>query len=225
MTLLHAFARWTDAGVMTICGVDGAVYRLPCGRISAFTSAKHAFRIAGDGEEPTCRYCRTGAGDRRFRRSEGLLEAIGRAFSVRGSRYRSRIKERAELDHKSRLARSPLCSRRANTSKVLRMRKRIEHEQLPPRLRKLLRVDITGCWLFTGKWTSGNGYGKLRWNKKHTGVHRAAWEATVGPICPTFVLDHTCRVRRCGNPNHLEPVPNVVNTHRGEAVLYKKMNA
>lgn len=93
---------------------------------------------------------------------------------------------------------------------------------VPPRLQKLLRVSDTGCWLFTGKWNSGNGYGKTYWKGKHTGVHRAVWEATVGPICPTFLLDHECKVRHCANPAHLAPCPNVVNTRRGKATLYKR---
>lgn len=95
--------------------------------------------------------------------------------------------------------------------------------RLPDRIRKLLRVDeTTGCWLFTGKWTTGNGYGKTKWRGSHRVLHRVVWEIVMGHICPGFLLDHTCRVRSCCNPAHLAPVPPVINVLRGDAVLFKQ---
>lgn len=83
-------------------------------------------------------------------------------------------------------------------------------------------VPFSGCWVFTGSWTTGNGYGKTRWEGHDRVLHRVVWEILVGPICPTFQLDHKCRVRCCCNPGHLDPVTPGVNTHRGEATLFKR---
>jgi hypothetical protein len=69
-------------------------------------------------------------------------------------------------------------------------------------------------------WTAGaiaQGYGGFHPAK---GVmvlaHRYAYEALIGPIPAGLVIDHLCRVRRCVNPAHLEPVTNEENLSRGE---------
>lgn len=94
---------------------------------------------------------------------------------------------------------------------------------LPERLQALLIPEPnSGCWLFTGKWDTGNGYGKTSWNGRHTVIHKAVWEFFNGPVPKGLLLDHHCRVRMCANPAHLEPVTTKVNTERGEAVLYKR---
>lgn len=93
---------------------------------------------------------------------------------------------------------------------------------LPERIHKLLCVDpVTGCWLFVGKWTTGNGYAKTYWQGAHRVLHRVVWTILRGPICPGFVLDHKkeCRNRLCSNPDHLDPVTSDVNTARGNGVL------
>lgn len=75
---------------------------------------------------------------------------------------------------------------------------------LPERLQALLiPVPWSGCWLFTGSWTTGNGYGKTMWEGSHRVLHKVVYELLVGPVCPTFQLDHKCRVRCCCNPAHL----------------------
>jgi hypothetical protein len=48
-------------------------------------------------------------------------------------------------------------------------------------------------------------------------AHRWSYEYHVGPIPDGLQLDHLCRVRRCVNPWHLEPVTNRVNSQRGKA--------
>jgi hypothetical protein len=66
-------------------------------------------------------------------------------------------------------------------------------------------VRTPTCWMWTAART--NGYG-------HFGVahgdirkaHRVAYEHFVGPIPPQCALHHTCGVRACVNPAHLEPV-------------------
>ncbi|MFB3816181.1 MAG: HNH endonuclease signature motif containing protein [Candidatus Methylomirabilales bacterium] len=46
-------------------------------------------------------------------------------------------------------------------------------------------------------------------------AHHVAYELYVGPIPPGKQLDHTCRVRCCVRPSHLEPVTQKENIRRG----------
>ncbi len=77
------------------------------------------------------------------------------------------------------------------------------------------QVDLTeGCWTWTG--ILSRGYG--RFALQHgclSYAHRWFWEQLYGPVPDGFELDHTCRVRRCVRPDHLEPVPHAVNVARG----------
>lgn len=97
---------------------------------------------------------------------------------------------------------------------------------LPAKIRALLRVDQeSGCWLFIGHRWSRNGYGRVRWEKAERQIHRVVWSILRGPICYFIELDHACRNRACSNPDHLDPVFGVVNTHRGVATLFKRPEA
>lgn len=79
------------------------------------------------------------------------------------------------------------------------------------------RVEFTGfCWLWTGHLVT-DGYGSIYIDGKSRRVHRVAYEWLIGPIPEGLVLDHLCRVRRCVNPDHLEPVTDRVNILRGTA--------
>ena len=64
-----------------------------------------------------------------------------------------------------------------------------------------------GCWLWTA--ALSHGYGRFG---KGGAAHRLAWEDRNGPIPEGLVLDHLCRVPRCVNPEHLEPVTHRENT-------------
>jgi hypothetical protein len=71
-------------------------------------------------------------------------------------------------------------------------------------------VEVTdACWLWQGALTA-EGYPKKA-------VHRRIYKLMVGPIPAGHDLDHLCSVRRCVNPEHLEPVLNVVNIARAVA--------
>lgn len=74
-----------------------------------------------------------------------------------------------------------------------------------------------GCWLWTG-YTSPRGYGDTgRYGLSRTRLaHRIAYELTLGRIPEGMQLDHLCRVRRCVNPEHLEPVTPRENIARGD---------
>ena len=99
----------------------------------------------------------------------------------------------------------------------------------PPEERFLARVNKDGplpptfrnrgpCWIWTAGVTA-QGYGMFNATKQQQVlVHRWSYEHHVGPIPEGLVIDHLCRVRRCVNPRHLEPVTIGVNTLRGLSV-------
>jgi hypothetical protein len=81
------------------------------------------------------------------------------------------------------------------------------------RLLKHVRQTDT-CWLWIGA-TSPTGYGNVTFRGRSEKAHRAMYRAVVGSIPPRRDLDHTCRVRRCVRPEHLEPVTRRENLRRG----------
>jgi hypothetical protein len=99
-------------------------------------------------------------------------------------------------------------------------------QTLPFRISSRIHVDTaTGCWEWTGAWTTGNGYGKIKWLRKNRVVHRVVYGLLVchdTSLNYDIHLDHMCRNRICCNPNHLEPVTPKENTRRGCAVLFCK---
>lgn len=78
----------------------------------------------------------------------------------------------------------------------------------------------TGCWEWAGE-LSSNGYGRVWRDGERIAAHRAYYEQEVGPIPDGHLLDHTCRVRCCVNPAHLEPVIPAENIRR--AVPHKRI--
>ncbi len=94
-------------------------------------------------------------------------------------------------------------------------------KEYPPERRssieKLLRdhVAITeSCWIWTGA-LKEKGYGQVNWRGNNKRAHRLFYECFKGPIPEGMMLDHLCRVRRCVNPDHLEPVTAKTNSQRG----------
>lgn len=79
------------------------------------------------------------------------------------------------------------------------------------------RVHFTGtCWLWTGGLNKA-GYGNFH-HETTVRAHRWIYQLSVGPIPPGLQLDHLCRVRRCVNPDHLEPVTAQTNVLRGDGL-------
>jgi hypothetical protein len=74
--------------------------------------------------------------------------------------------------------------------------------------------DATGCWVW-GLALDNDGYGRAQVGPVKRLAHRVEYERRVGPIPPGLVIDHLCRNRACVNPDHLEPVAQVVNIRRG----------
>lgn len=76
----------------------------------------------------------------------------------------------------------------------------------------------TGCWLWNRS-CSGDGYGRVRYNRRQVGAHRLFYELAKGAIPPGLTIDHLCRVITCVNPDHMEVVPIRVNTLRGTSPI------
>lgn len=93
---------------------------------------------------------------------------------------------------------------------------------VPPKLAPRIIVSATGCWEWQGE-LNRNGYGRVWVNGRRLMAHRVAYQLLVGEIPEGLVLDHLCKVRRCCNPDHLEPVTVRENTLRGDAVLFKRI--
>ena len=85
----------------------------------------------------------------------------------------------------------------------------------------------SGCWLWQGH-TSADGYFTVNLGRRNEGRalgHRVTYEFFRGEIPVGLVLDHLCRVPRCVNPWHLDPVTNRENTVRGDAMRNGQHNA
>jgi hypothetical protein len=74
-------------------------------------------------------------------------------------------------------------------------------------------IDTHDCWLWDKPRPSGYAYFKIV-NKNHR-AHRVAYQLFIGDIPDGMTLDHTCRVRNCVCPTHLEPIPHGENVKRG----------
>jgi hypothetical protein len=78
--------------------------------------------------------------------------------------------------------------------------------KVPLEDRFLARVEKTDtCWLWTGGQVEG-GYGCVSVNGKTQRSHRVAYELWVAPLASHSVVHHTCSVRLCVNPAHLQAV-------------------
>ena len=82
------------------------------------------------------------------------------------------------------------------------------------------RIDFLssdkGCWLWVGcKTHDGYPYWGTT-NNKSIYAHRFIYEQEVGLIPDGHTLDHTCRVRNCVNPAHMDPCTLRENISRGD---------
>lgn len=79
--------------------------------------------------------------------------------------------------------------------------------QALPRKRPAIVLEETGfstaCWLWQGCINS-KGYGVRGSDGKRVLVHRAVYEALVGPLAAGMHVHHRCEQKRCVNPAHLE---------------------
>ena len=63
--------------------------------------------------------------------------------------------------------------------------------------------DETGCWEWEGR-LNRYGYGAVHRGGRSRLIHRVVYEDMYGEIPEGFVVHHTCGVKHCVNPKHLE---------------------
>lgn len=96
------------------------------------------------------------------------------------------------------------------------------HRRLAPQLYTVEdRGYETPCWIWR-RAISRKGYGTKCLGDGRSGStlsHVWYWTQKNGPVPLGKMLDHLCRQRACCNPDHLEPVTNMVNCQRGEMAV------
>jgi HNH endonuclease len=70
-------------------------------------------------------------------------------------------------------------------------------------LARSIPIPFSGCWVYPTKSDT-----------KYTYAHRLAYTLAHGSVPEGLELDHLCRVPRCINPDHLEPVTPSENQRR-----------
>lgn len=92
-------------------------------------------------------------------------------------------------------------------------------------MRRVVRNEPSGCWLWTGATWGMMGYGVIISGSSRDGtrrtmsVHRVSYEHNVGPIPTGMHVLHRCDVPTCVNPAHLFLGSDLDNTrdrqHKG----------
>jgi len=76
------------------------------------------------------------------------------------------------------------------------------------------RPDLGPCWLWTGC-VDRDGYGQHKIRPRQYKAHQVVYEVVYAcSKLPGYQYDHLCRVHRCVNPTHLEPVTPKENSER-----------
>jgi hypothetical protein len=96
---------------------------------------------------------------------------------------------------------------------------------LPEKIEKyIIPEPMSGCWIWMGGVRDKKDlYGGCEYEGKIYRTHRLTYILLRGSIAPDLHIDHLCRNRICCNPDHLEPVTQKINVHRGEGVAARNM--
>lgn len=91
------------------------------------------------------------------------------------------------------------------------------------RIRANVTVNDAGCWIWNRSLGTA-GYGQMYYQApgeraRMQSAHRTSYRVFIGPIPEGLELDHLCRVRRCVNPEHLDPVPHQTNVLRSPIAI------
>ena len=69
-------------------------------------------------------------------------------------------------------------------------------------------TKTNGCWIWEGGCTK-QGYGNFSINPERSMLaHRFSYKELVGPIPAGHDIHHTCKNKKCVNPEHLTAIPH-----------------
>jgi hypothetical protein len=89
----------------------------------------------------------------------------------------------------------------------------VDQYPFPQNMTRYQPEPNTGCWLWEGP-INQDGYGRPQINGRKVLAHKYVFEHVVGAIPEGYEIDHTCFVRSCVNPKHLELVTQGENKRR-----------
>lgn len=99
---------------------------------------------------------------------------------------------------------------------VEELSKLLSQESLLERVKKRVKVDDSGCWIWQNRLVKGYGYFTYRGKRMltHRGTFEAFYQTT---LSAKDVLDHLCMKKSCCNPEHLQRVTHRENSKRSQA--------
>lgn len=97
-------------------------------------------------------------------------------------------------------------------------------EQFQPRIWDRLIEQPNGCWDWSLSVNTG-GYGHVWVPRTMVLVHRVVYLRTHGSIADGMQIDHTCRNRKCANPEHLRELTPRDNTRASSHYMRERCPA
>jgi HNH endonuclease len=85
------------------------------------------------------------------------------------------------------------------------------------RFKNYVKIDPSGCWLWTGALCKGYPLFYLSKKQRAVRAHRYLWEVLNGPIPKNYELHHRCRNKNCVRPAHLRLLK-----HKAHMIIHAK---
>lgn len=93
----------------------------------------------------------------------------------------------------------------------------LQRAETPSEMINRLSVPIPECGCYAWLGSHSRGYAKMRWTEGGKRLNARVVTYLRPDVPEGLERDHTCRMRWCVNPDHLEPVTHRVNIQRQRA--------